>query len=51
MIHMKNVTWVSMLVWNSFHVKICSAGFDVQWKPLNTSTSGPADLDVISGWL
>jgi len=24
---------------------------ELQWKPLNTSTSGPADLDVISGWL
>jgi len=25
--------------------------YSIQWKPLNTSTSGPADLDVISGWL
>jgi len=25
--------------------------YEVQWKPVNTSTSGPADLDVISGWL
>jgi len=22
----------------------------IQWKPLNTSTSGPADLDVITGF-